>query len=361
MCINKKTVYIQAGITPIQCYRTLMQTLPGSLRRAPRNGGFFVANEGWQVTQSGRAQSLRKNAWARDFAQNYQLYLLVLPALLYFIVFCYVPLYGAQIAFKEFIPSVGIAGSKWVGFDQFERFFNSYQFKSLFTNTLLLSCCNLFFRFPFPIVLALFVNQLNSKRLKTVVQTVTYAPYFISTTALCGMIIVMLSPTGGVFYNLLTALLRRDIGIPLGNPAWFRTIYVVSGIWQMTGWEAIIYIAALTSVNPDLYEAAEIDGAGKFKKILFIDLPSLVPTAVTLLILNAGRVMSIGFEKVFLLQNSLNLGVSEIISTYVYKIGIMGSEYSYSGAIGLFNSVVNLILVLVINFVSKRLTENSLW
>ncbi len=303
----------------------------------------------------------RWHGWYRDLTQNYQLYLLVLPALTFFIVFCYLPLYGAQIAFKEFIPSVGIAKSPWVGLDQFERLFNSYQFKTLFTNTLLLSCYNLFLRFPFPIILALLLNQLSSKRFKAIVQTATYAPYFISTAALCGMILVMLSPTGGVFYNLLSFLLNKDIGVPLGNPSWFRSIYVISGIWQMTGWEAIIYIAALTSVSPDLYEAADIDGAGKLKKILYIDLPSLIPTAVTLLVLNAGRIMSIGFEKVFLLQNSLNLGVSEIISTYVYKIGIMGSEYSYSSAIGLFNSIVNLILVVVVNFISKRLTESSLW
>jgi len=220
----------------------------------------------------------------------------------------------------------------------------------------------LFYRFPFPILLALLLNQLRSQNLKRVIQTVTYAPYFISTAAMCGMVIIMLSPSGGVLYKGFTALSGgKDIGVPLGNPQWFRSIYVISGIWQMTGWEAIIYIAALTSVSPDLYEAAEIDGASKFKKIIYIDLPTLVPTAVILLILNAGRIMSIGFEKVFLLQNSMNLSVSEIISSYVYKIGIMGGEYSYSSAIGLFNSIINLILVVGINLVSKKLTDTSLW
>lgn len=301
-------------------------------------------------------------AWGRDFRRNGQLYILALPALAYFIIFCYIPLYGAQIAFKEFIPSRGIAGSAWVGLEQFERFFNSYQFQTLFTNTLILSFENLIFRFPFPILLALFLNQLNSQRLKRVVQTVTYAPYFISTAAMCGMIIIMLSPSGGILYRLLTVLAGgKDIGVPMGNAAWFRRIYVISGIWQMTGWEAIIYIAALTSVSPDLYEAADIDGANKWQKIWFIDLPALIPTAITVLILNVGRVMSLGFEKVYLLQNSMNLSTSEIISTYVYKIGIMGGEYSYSSAIGLFNSVINLILVVGVNFVSKKLSDTSLW
>ncbi len=306
--------------------------------------------------------SRKPNTWRQDFKRNWQLYLLVLPAVAFFVIFCYVPLYGAQIAFKEFIPSWGIAGSKWVGLEQFERFFNSYQFQTLFTNTLILSCENLFFRFPFPIILALFLNQLNSERLKRVVQTVTYAPYFISTAAMCGIIIIMLSPSGGILYRFLSVLAGgADIGVPLGNASWFRSIYVISGIWQMTGWEAIIFIAALTAVNPDLYEACDIDGANKWQKIWYIDLPALIPTAVTVLILNAGRIMSLGFEKVFLLQNSMNLSSSEIISTYVYKIGIMGGEYSYSSAIGLFNSVVNLILVAGINFISKKLTDTSLW
>ncbi|HOJ10435.1 MAG TPA: ABC transporter permease subunit [Clostridiales bacterium] len=297
----------------------------------------------------------------RELKQNYQLYILVLPAVLYFLIFCYIPMYGAQIAFKEFVPHQGILASKWVGFSQFERFFNSYQFKTLFSNTLLLSLYNLVAGFPVPIILALMLNQLSSSKLKKVVQTATYAPHFISVAALCGMMVVMLSPTGGIFYKILEAIFGENLPIPLGNPRWFRTIYVVSGIWQHAGWEAIIYIAALTSVNPDLYEAADIDGAGKLKKIIYIDFPSIIPTAITLLILNAGKIMSIGFEKVFLMQNSMNLATSEIISTYVYKIGIIGSEFSYSSAIGLFNSIINLILVITINYISKKYKETSLW
>lgn len=304
---------------------------------------------------------IRQASLFKDIKLHWQLYLFVLPTVAYFLIFHYMPLYGLQIAFKDFIPSHGIADSKWVGFEQFERFFQSYQFQTLISNTLILSLENLVFRFPFPIVLALLLNQLNSQRLKRTVQTVTYAPYFISTAALCGMIIILLSPSGGVLYNGLSWLLGgRDLGVPVGNANWFRPIYIISGIWQMTGWEAIIYIAALTAVSPDLYEAAEIDGASKLKKILYIDIPALAPTAITLLILNTGRVMSLGFEKVFLLQNSMNLRVSEIISVYVYKIGIMGSEYSYSSAIGLFNSVINLVLLLAVNFLSKKFAGTGL-
>lgn len=301
------------------------------------------------------------NIFIREIKQNYQLYILVLPAALYFLIFCYIPMYGAQIAFKEFIPHEGILGSKWVGFEQFERFFNSYQFKTLFSNTLILSVLNLIAGFPVPIILALMLNQLSSGKMKKVVQTATYAPHFISVTALCGMLVVMLSPTGGVFYKILELIFGSNIPIPLGNPGWFRSIYIISGIWQHAGWEAIIYIAALTSINPDLYEAANIDGAGKFKKIIYIDFPSIVPTAVILLILNSGKIMSIGFEKVLLMQNSMNLEASEIISTYVYKIGIIGSEFSYSSAIGLFNSIINLIIVIYVNHISKKYVETSLW
>ncbi len=308
-----------------------------------------------------KKDNIRAIPFVKDLKQNYQLYILVLPAVLYFLIFRYIPMYGAQIAFKEFIPHQGILGSKWVGFEQFERFFNSYQFKTLFSNTLILSLYNIAAGFPIPIVLALLLNQLSSNKLKKVVQTATYAPHFISVAALCGMMVVMLSPTGGVFYKILEIIYGKDLPIPLGNPRWFRTIYVSSEIWQHTGWEAIIYIAALTSVNPDLYEAADIDGAGKLKKIIYIDFPSIIPTAITLLILNAGRIMSIGFEKVFLMQNSMNLSVSEIISTYVYKIGIIGSEFSYSSAIGLFNSIINLILVIIINYISKKYKKTSLW
>lgn len=301
------------------------------------------------------------NIITRELKQNYQLYILVLPTLLYFLIFCYVPMYGAQIAFKEFVPHQGILGSKWVGLEQFERFFNSYQFRTLFSNTFILSVLNLAAGFPVPIILALMLNQLSSGKLKKVVQTATYAPHFVSVTALCGMLVVMLSPTGGIFYKILESIFGSDIPIPLGNPGWFRTIYIISGIWQHAGWEAIIYIAALTSVSPDLYEAANIDGASKFKKIIYIDFPSIIPTAVILLILNSGKIMSLGFEKVFLMQNSMNLEVSEIISTYVYKIGIIGSEFSYSSAIGLFNSLINLVLVVTVNYISKKYVETSLW
>ena len=243
--------------------------------------------------------------------------------------------------------------------EQFKRFFDSYQFKSVIVNTLKISLSNLIFGFPIPILLALMINQLNFGKLKKILQTATYAPHFISIPAVVGMIVIMLSP-GGLIYNIINRLTGERAGIPMGNADLFCPIFVITEIWQHAGWDAIIYIASLTSVSPDLYEAAEIDGAGKLQKIRYIDIPSILPTAVVLLIMNSGRIMSVGFEKVLLMQNPMNISASEIISTYVYKIGLIGMEYSYSAAIGLFNSVINLVLILVVNGVAKRAGNISL-
>ena len=292
------------------------------------------------------------NIW-RKAKKDYQIYIFLLPTLLYFIIFCYVPMAGVQIAFKEFSPYLGIWKSPWVGMEQFKRFFDSYQFKSVIVNTLKISLSNLIFGFPIPILLALMINQLNFGKLKKILQTATYAPHFISIPAVVGMIVIMLSP-GGLIYNIINRLTGERAGIPMGNADLFCPIFVITEIWQHAGWDAIIYIASLTSVSPDLYEAAEIDGAGKLQKIRYIDIPSILPTAVVLLIMNSGRIMSVGFEKVLLMQNPMNISASEIISTYVYKIGLIGMEYSYSAAIGLFNSVINLVLILVVNGVAKR-------
>ena len=215
-------------------------------------------------------------------------------------------------------------GSPWVGLEQFKRFFNSYQFWPVVRNTLSLSIYQLFFGFPIPIVFALLLNQLNSIKFRRLIQTVTYAPHFLSIPAVVGMIVIFLAPNG-LISHLLKAVTGQDYGVIMGNPKYFPAIYVLSGIWQNTGWEAIIYIASLTSISPELYEAAVIDGANKFNKIWYIDLPGIMPTAITLLILNCGRIMNIGFEKVFLMQNSMNIDASEVISTYVYKIGLLRS------------------------------------
>ncbi len=298
---------------------------------------------------------------AKEIAYNGQLYLLSLPAILYFLIFCYFPMYGVQIAFKDFNPVLGIVGSHWNGFKQFVRFFNSYQFTLVFKNTIGLSLYSLIAGFPIPIIISLFLNQMRSRSFKKIVQTVTFAPHFISIPAMVGMLIIMLSPNTGILNKLISFLVGKDAGVIIGNTAVFSSLYVWSGIWQHMGWEAIIYIAVLTSVNPELYQAAEIDGAGKWRKILSIDIPAVIPTAITLLILNSGRILSVGFEKVFLMQNSMNVSVSEIISTYVYKVGLIGADYSYSAAIGLFNSLINLVILLLVNSIARKTSDVSLW
>jgi putative aldouronate transport system permease protein len=298
---------------------------------------------------------------AKEIAYNGQLYLLSLPAILYFLIFCYFPMYGVQIAFKDFNPVLGIVGSPWNGFKQFVRFFNSYQFGLVFRNTIGLSLYSLIAGFPIPIIISLFLNQMRGRSFKKIVQTVTFAPHFISIPAMVGMLIIMLSPNTGILNKLISFLVGKDAGVIIGNTGVFSSLYVWSGIWQHMGWEAIIYIAVLTSVNPELYQAAEIDGAGKWRKILSIDIPAVIPTAITLLILNSGRILSVGFEKVFLMQNSMNVSVSEIISTYVYKVGLIGADYSYSAAIGLFNSLINLAILLLVNGIARKTSDVSLW
>ena len=265
-----------------------------------------------------------------------------------------------QIAFKDFIEVKGITGSPWVGFEHFERFFSSYQFWNLLKNTILLSLYSLLWSFPCPIILAMLLNQVQNSRFKKLVQTVTYAPHFISVVVLVGMLQLFLSPSIG-FVNNIIKLLGGDAIPFLSDPKWFRTIYIGSGIWQGTGWGAIIYIAALAGVSPELYDAAKVDGATRFQIIKNIDFPSILPTAVILLIMNAGSIMNVGFQKVFLMQNDQNARISEVISTYTYKLGLVQTQYSYSAAVGLFNSVVNIILLTIVNFVAKKVTETSLW
>nr|WP_230415035.1 ABC transporter permease subunit [Paenibacillus allorhizosphaerae] len=301
----------------------------------------------------------RSPGWKRVL-HNYELYLFILPTLAYFILFHYVPMYGVQIAFKNFIAVKGVAGSPWVGFEHFERFFESYQFITVMRNTLGISLYELLVAFPAPILLALLLNQVTSERFKKIVQTVTYAPHFISVVVIAGMLYLFLSPKHGLV-NQILVLLGVDPVFFMASPEWFKTIYVFSGIWQNIGWAAIIYLAALSGVNPDLHEAAVVDGATKLQRIRHIDLPTIMPTIVILLILNVGHLMSIGFEKVYLLQNQLNIDASEIIQTYVYKAGLMNAQFSYSAAIGLFNSIVNFILLISVNQLAKKTKQASLW
>ena len=297
----------------------------------------------------------------KDVLRNYQLYLFMLPALLYLLVFKYIPMYGAQIAFKEFVPSMGIGGSKWIGFTHFRRFFASSEFWTVLRNTLSLSVMQLAVCFPMPIVIALMINQSIWKRFKKAVQTAIYAPHFISTVVLAGMVYVFVAPSNGLF-NLIIKKLGGEGIFFMGEAGWFKPLYVLSSLWQNSGWDAIIYIGALTSISPELYETAEIDGANKLQKILHIDLPSILPTIIILLILNVGNIMSMGFEKAYLMQNNLNRASSEIISTYVYKMMISsGGMYSFSAAVGLFNSVINLVLLISSNQLAKRFGDTSLW
>ncbi|MCI1774173.1 MAG: ABC transporter permease subunit [Paenibacillus lautus] len=291
---------------------------------------------------------------------NWELYLFLVPALLYFLVFHYAPMYGIQIAFKNFIPSKGIMDSPWVGFDHFERFFNSYYFWDLLWNTFSLSFYELIIGFPLPIILALAFNEIRTGPFKKMVQTVTYAPHFISVVVMAGMIITFLSPSTGILVQFIKWM-GFDAPNFLSDPAWFKTVYVLSGVWQSTGWGTIIYLAALSGVDPQQHEAAIVDGASRFKRLLHINLPAILPTITILLILNMGNILTIGFEKILLLQNSLNMESSDVISTYVYRTGLVDAQYSFSTAVGLFNSVINVILLVTVNRIARRTSENSLW
>ena len=296
----------------------------------------------------------------KNLRKYWQYYILLLPALAYFLIFCYGPMYGAQIAFRNFNARDGITGSAWVGFAHFERFFRSPYFGSLLRNTFVISIYGLLAGFPLPILLALSLNELKGTKVKKLAQTVTYAPYFISTVVMCGMLIAFLNPNTGIINKLIAALGGEPVPF-LSEAALFPSIYVWSGVWQGTGWGSVIYFAAHSGVDPQLLEAATLDGATRWQKIWYVNLPALMPTIVIMLIMNCGSLLSVGYEKAFLLQNALNLETSEVISTYVYKTGLVSAQYSFSTAIGLFNSVVNLILLVTVNAVSRRIGENSLW
>lgn len=298
----------------------------------------------------------------QELLKIWQLYLLMLLPLLYLIIFKYVPMYGAQIAFRDFSPVKGIWGSEWVGLHYFTRFFNSYQFWTILRNTISLSLYQLLAGFPFPIILALSLNYLTNIRFKKTVQMVTYFPHFISVVVVVGMIYQVLDPRIGI----VAEIVKLFGGTPdnyLGRADLFQSIYVWSGVWQNVGFDCIIYLAALSTVDPALHEAAVVDGASKLKRMWHIDIPGILPIAIILLILNVGQMLEIGFEKVFLLQNPLNLSTAEVIDTYVYKVGLASQvvDFSYASAIGLFRNAINLVLLIVVNQASKKLGQESLW
>ena len=297
----------------------------------------------------------------RKLKKNWVLYLFLVLPLVYLAVFSYAPMYGLQIAFKNYTASKGIWGSDWVGLKWFTTFFESPRFWQILKNTLTLSFYSLIAGFPVPIILALIINNVKNRKWKKFAQTITYMPHFISTVVIVGMISVFFSPRAGFINTLLGYLGGSGNTYFMGNPDYFSHMYVWSGIWQGAGWSSIIYIAALAGVDPSLHEAAMIDGANRFKRVLHIDIPGIMPTMATVLIMNCGSVMNVAYEKVFLMQNDLNVMASEVISTYVYKMGLMQQQYSYSTAIGLFNNIISFTILIIANKVVGKLTGAGLW
>ncbi|WP_404456495.1 ABC transporter permease subunit [Virgibacillus necropolis] len=295
----------------------------------------------------------------KSLLKNWQLYILLLPALLYFLIFHYIPMYGVQIAFKDFYANLGIMGSPWVGFDHFTRFFDSYYFWRLLKNTIILNVYGLIL-FPLPIIFALSLNELRNGPFKKWSQTLTYAPHFVSVVVVVGMLVAFLDPVTGLVNHIIVSLGGEAVPF-LTSPEWFRHIFIWSGQWQTLGWGTIIYLAALAGVNPELHEAARVDGATRIQRIIHINIPSILPTVVVLFILNIGNFMSIGFEKVLLMQNSLNAETSDIIQTFVYQTGLLEGQYSFAAAIGLFDSLINIILLITVNQIARKTSENSLW
>lgn len=302
----------------------------------------------------------KKINYAVYFKNNWQLYVLILPAIIYFIVFNYMPLYGIQIAFKDFKAVFGISGSKWVGFKHFENFFHAYYFKRLLANTLLLNVYNLLWSFPVPIILAILLNQIKGPKIKRFIQTSIYVPYFISTVVLAGMLYIFLSPTSGIFNILRQALGMKAVDF-MSDAKAFRTIYIVSGIWQSAGWGTILYIASLSGVDPSLYEAAEIDGASIWQKIRYIDMPSIVPVIVMVFILDCGKLLSSNTDKALVMQTAGNIPTSDIIGVYVYNVGLGSGQFSYTTAIGLFINVINFIIIITANQISKKISDVGLF
>lgn len=288
------------------------------------------------------------------------MYIIILPSFLYFLIFNYFPMYGVQLAFKEYMANKGIMGSPWIGFTNFIEFFKSYYFWTLIKNTVGISLYELFAGFPFPILLALMLNEVRSAKYKKLVQTVTYAPHFISTVVIVGMLFVFLHRSHGII-NILLKVIGVEPRDWLNVSEYFKSLYVWSGIWQSMGWGSIIYFAALAGVDQEQHEAAIIDGANRIQRVWHINIPVIVPISIILFILNVGRIMSVGFEKVYLMQTPLNIERSDVVATYVYRVGLLNANFSFSTAVGLLNSVINCVLLVVFNYISRKVTSTSLW
>ena len=303
---------------------------------------------------------MKRKAFWKSLRRDRQLVFMLLPVVIFFAVCSYYPLYGILIAFKDYSISRGILGSPWAGLRYFRQFFSSPYFGRLLRNTVLISVYSLLWGFPVPILFALLLNEFKDGKFKRVIQTVSYLPHFISLVVICGILIDIFSPQGGVVNSLLYSLTGKRINF-FGEPEWFRTMYVGSGVWQEFGWNSIIYLAAITGINPDLYEAARIDGAGRLRQIWHVTLPGIKPTILTLLILNLGNIMSVGYEKIILLYSPTTYETADVISTYVYRTGLLSQQYSYAGAVGLFNSAINIAILVLCNFAGKKLFGVGIW
>lgn len=295
----------------------------------------------------------------RDWKRHYMLYLLLIPVLLYYLVWCYGPMYGIQVAFKDFSPRKGIEGSDWIGLQNFVSFFTgAYAWRTI-SNTFIISFLNMLIGFPLPIIFALMLNEIRGKFFKRTVQTISYMPYFISLVVLCGILVDFCASTG--VFGEIQALFGVEPVNLLSEAKYFRSIYILSDIWQKLGWDSIIFLSALSAINTDLFEAAKIDGASRFKQILHVSIPGIMPTIAILLVLRIGGMMSLGFEKIILLYNGLTYETADVISSFVYRKGLVENDFGYATAVGLFNSLVNLVLVVSANKISGKLTETSLW
>lgn len=316
-----------------------------------------------KVTASAKSADRAPTLWnrlGRDMRRNWILYVMIIPVVAYYVIFHYIPMYGVQIAFKDYSARLGFWGSPWNDFAYFKRFFSSYNFWTLLKNTLTLSIYSLLVSFPIPILFALLVNYLPGKKFRKTVQMISYAPNFISTVVLCGMVTIFFYPETGIINQVIKYFGGSSIPF-LSGTKYYRSIFVWSGIWQTMGFSAIIYISALSGVDYEMHEAAIIDGASKLQRIWYIDLPSILPTALLMLILAMGGIMGVDYQKTLLLQNSLNMPVSDVLSTYTYRVGLIDSDFGYSTAVGLFNSLCSIILIVSVNAIVKKKTSSGLW
>jgi putative aldouronate transport system permease protein len=314
------------------------------------------------ISRNPNYKPIQRNFWqraARDLTRNKWAYLLLVPVLAYYLIFHYGPMYGTLIAFQDYNPIKGIFGSPWIGFENFRDFFSSVFFGRLLTNTILINLMDLVFGFPAPILLALLLNEVRWEPFKRLVQTISYMPHFISVVVVVGMMVDFFA-RDGLVNNMLKAMMASPTSY-MQDPNWFRQLFVGSGIWQSVGWSSIIYMAALSNIDPSLYEAAMVDGAGRFRQLLHITLPGLLPTITILLILRLGSMMTVGYEKIILMYNPLTYSTADVISTYVYRRGILNTDFSFSAAVGLFNSIINFALVVGANTLSRKYNETSLW